>query len=134
MTNIQYIQYKAYFSTTNNVITPLLNSVSFAYTLPFSNIPPSIGNLNNVIIGPNPFKPNAQNNVVTFYNLTPEAEIKIYTITGLLVTDLKKNDNTRTYIWDGKDSHGRLLAPGIYICYFVNSNGQNNHLQLAIQR
>ena len=95
---------------------------------------PSVSNLNNVIIGPNPFKPNAQNNVVTFYNLTPEAEIKIYTITGLLIVDLKKNDTSTAYIWDGKDSHGKFLPTGIYICYFNNSNGQNNHLQLVIQR
>ena len=73
----------SYSSYSHSPFSPVISTRTFVL--------PSLNNLNNVIIGPNPFKPNAQNNVVTFYNLT-EAEIKIYTITGLLVVDLKKND------------------------------------------
>jgi len=121
-----YYWLKANYYSGSSGFSSVISNSTFA-------LPPS-GNLDNVIIGPNPFKPTAQNNVITFYNLTSDAEIKIYSITGILITDLKKNNATDTFIWDGKNSHGKSLPTGIYICYITNSQGQTQHLQLVIQR
>ena len=88
-------------------------------------------NGNTVVIAPNPFIPGSIN-TITFFNLTGNSEIKVFTITGRLLITL--NANTDKYVWDACDSHGRLLAPGDYTCIITDSSGQNVHLQLMIAR
>jgi len=44
-----------------------------------------------------------------------EPEVRIYDIGGHLVKELEKEGNWR-YSWDGKDSSGDPVPPGIYIC------------------
>lgn len=92
--------------------------------------------LNNVIIAPNPFKPNLPGSAdyVTFYNLTQDAEIKIFTVTGRLIVTLKKINNDNKYTWNVRDKNNRLLPSGVYICYITNSKNQKKHLKLIIIR
>ena len=44
--------------------------------------------------------------------------IEVYTLTGrrvALISDAATTAGHQTYHWDGRDSHGRTVAPGIYI-------------------
>ena len=109
----------------NHNTTPQVNWISLQYDSGYST------SLNNVVIAPNPFKPGSIN-TITFFNLTGNTEIKVYTITGRLINIL--NTTYNKYVWDARDSHGRLLAPGVYICVITDSSGQNVHLQLMIAR
>ena len=95
-------------------------------------IPYRVNNLDSVIIAPNPFKANALNSTITFYNLTADAVIKVYTITGRLITSLSTIDYK--CVWDTRDSRGKLLPLGMYTCYISNSKGEKKYLQLMIQR
>ena len=80
--------------------------------------------LDNVVIAPNPFKPDSLNSTITFYNLTSDAVIKVYTITGRLINTL--NANINKCVWDTRDSHGKLLPLGMYTCYITNSRVKKN--------
>ena len=106
--------------------TPQVNWINLQY------VSGDISSLNNVVIAPNPFKPGSQNSSITFYNLTSDAVIKVYSITGRLINTL--NANVNKCVWDTRDSHGKLLPVGMYTCYISNSQGEKKYLQLMIQR
>lgn len=111
----------------NNLRVIAINESSF----------PGINNTNptsiDIIISPNPFKFDNQNNTITFFNLIPNSEIKIFSISGKLIKDLKIVNNNK-YIWDVKDNHGKLLPSGVYMCYFSNPQGMKKYQQLVIKR
>ncbi len=87
----------------------------------------------DIIISPNPFKFDNQNNAITFFNLIPNSEIKIFSISGKLIKDLKMGTDNK-YIWDVRDKNGKLLPSGVYMCYFSNPQGLKKYLQLVIKR
>ncbi|MDD5067140.1 MAG: PQQ-binding-like beta-propeller repeat protein [bacterium] len=88
--------------------------------------------LDHVVIAPNPFKPGSQENVVTFFNLPVKADIKVYTVSGGLITHLTKNDGRDRYTWNARDSSGRSLATGIYLCLIKNYKGEKKLLQFIV--
>ncbi|MCS6904642.1 MAG: two-component regulator propeller domain-containing protein [Bacteroidia bacterium] len=51
------------------------------------------------------------------------ATIKITTVAGTLVRELKSLGGQT--IWDGKDSNGNKVTPGVYIVLFSDAEGQN---------
>jgi len=62
-------------------------------------------NLNNVIVYPNPFKLEPRNNFyrnggIIFSNLTDDARIRIYNLTGELILDTNKNSGDSDYKWN----------------------------------
>lgn len=78
-------------------------------------------NLDNLLVYPNPFKPNAGNietgtwdNGIIFGNLPADTKIEIFTITGdkLLSERLTAGGNWK---WDVKNSDGEKVASGIYV-------------------
>lgn len=72
---------------------------------------------------PNPFRPHAGNDRITFRGLTTRATIRIYTLSGELVRTLVKSDpGTPDLVWTPvtNDSGGRL-ASGVY--FFVAESG-----------
>jgi beta-galactosidase len=77
---------------------------------------------------PNPFNPDTGATTIGF-SVAPGTvvKVKIFDLTGRLVKVLKENrteDNYTKYelVWDGKDSDGRTVSNGVYIC-FVEANG-----------
>jgi hypothetical protein len=85
------------------------------------------GNLAEAYVYPNPFKPNSpgsfQADKLTFKRLPPEADIKIFAITGAKVAEFRKSDPAADhYEWDVTNTDGRKLASGVYI-YFITAPG-----------
>ncbi|MDD5067293.1 MAG: right-handed parallel beta-helix repeat-containing protein, partial [bacterium] len=107
-----------------------------------SNPPPEIpeapepvyDNLDNVKVAPNPFKkndPEGPDHVVFFY-LTPEFDIKIYSVTGAMVSHIQGSSKSGRFNWYVKNEKGEALKPGVYICYVTNSKGQKKTLKLVV--
>jgi subtilase family protein/type IX secretion system substrate protein/VCBS repeat protein len=78
----------------------------------------SAESLKNLIVYPQPVKKNSD--VVTFANITPKTEIKIFDINGKLVVDLKEDNNDGGISWDMSNNKGNRVAAGIYIFYATN--------------
>ncbi|MBP7653636.1 T9SS type A sorting domain-containing protein, partial [Candidatus Dependentiae bacterium] len=97
---------------------------------------PSV-NAANVIVRPNPFKPNDDidetgrnyfsgnaNSGIIFDNLPANATIKIYTLRGALVTEKSLNNTTSNkYQWDVKNDAGREVASGVYLFVVTSPTG-----------
>jgi hypothetical protein len=83
-------------------------------------------NLERVGVVPNPFRANAAwdpetGNELHFINLPVRSTIKIFTLSGDLVTTLQHNDAVRDFErWDLLNAQGRPVASGIYM-YRVES-------------
>jgi hypothetical protein len=87
--------------------------------------------LSNAKAYPNPFDPDRCLSM-TFSDLTAQAQIKIYTISGELVRELDDTNGTGLVCWDGKNTNGSDVASGIYIAS-INGNGTKK-LKIAVQR
>jgi hypothetical protein len=98
------------------------------YTI-VGGIVPGIGienakaNLSAAHCYPVPFKPSMGHTKITFIDLTRDAEIKIYTISGELVMTLKKSDGNDHLFWDVKNSWGEDVASGVYLFLIKNISG-----------
>jgi spore germination protein YaaH len=125
------------------IITPSKTNYTFNPTnIPYTNLSSDITdanftgtknfaeNLENIVVYPNPFKPNMEVNKVTFSNLTKDSKIRIYTITGKLV--IKEKVDSIDYFWNLKNKDGRDVALGIYIYYISNDNGERKIGKIAI--
>jgi len=67
-----------------------------------------------VKVYPNPFRPDF-GQTLTFENISESAVISVYNAGGHLVRSFSGNElSGGRCLWDGKDSHGVLAAPGIY--------------------
>ncbi|MEM4260480.1 MAG: C25 family cysteine peptidase [Candidatus Woesearchaeota archaeon] len=90
---------------------------------------------------PNPFK---DNTYFTFIltQLPEEAYIKIFTIAGRLIKEIKLspsqlNTNFNKIYWDGKDEDGDMISNGVYIYKFIvkkDSKVKTTTQKLAILR
>lgn len=80
---------------------------------------------------PVPFKPSIGHTKITFKDLTRDAEIKIYTISGELVITLIKSDTNDYLEWDVKNSRGEAISSGVYI-YRIKSVNSSKKGKLMI--
>ena len=77
--------------------------------------------LEQVAVVPNPFRATEAwdrigGNEIHFINLPSEAVIKIYTVSGDLVTELQHKDAVRDFArWDLKNANGQDVSSGIYM-------------------
>lgn len=92
------------------------------------------GALDKVTVAPNPWKPRAGQDHITFYNLTPEFEIIIYSISGLEITRVNGTTRNGRYRWECTDRQGEPLKPGVYLCAVKNSRGEKKELRIVISR
>ena len=74
----------------------------------------------NVYAYPNPVKPD-YNGLITVVGLSMNADVKITTSSGALVTQGKSNGGT--FIWDGNDSSGKRVASGVYMVMTAKEDG-----------
>jgi len=93
-------------------------------------------NLREVKVYPNPFNSsNVLHTKVKFMNLTAQAKIRIYTLTGVLVKDL---DVVATDLgnkeWDLTNANGEDIASGLYVFVATNDKGEKFIDKLGIIR
>ncbi|MFZ1946052.1 MAG: T9SS type A sorting domain-containing protein [bacterium] len=80
--------------------------------------------LKRAMVFPNPFIPAmVQGGVLRFANLTPEATITIYDISGRLVWRTALEATAGSATWQGTDGSGRPAASGVYLYVVTNPRG-----------
>jgi len=78
--------------------------------------------LSEVFTYPNPVRPNAVFEGMRFANLTQEATMYVYTVSGRFVNRLEETDGDGGFEWDMRDESGKRIKPGIYV-YRVTADG-----------
>lgn len=76
----------------------------------------------NVYAYPNPVRPD-YTGLITVTGLTYNADVKIVTVNGTLVTEGRSNGGTFT--WDGNDQKGRRVASGVYMVETATEDGKS---------
>ncbi|MBQ5473414.1 MAG: hypothetical protein IIT65_01700, partial [Lachnospiraceae bacterium] len=75
----------------------------------------------NVWAYPNPVEP-GYTGPITITGLMLNSDIKILSSNGAIVNEGRSNGGT--YVWDGCDQKGRMVASGIYMVTTATSNGE----------
>jgi len=113
----------------NHDQTPEIYSISLEYDDGYRE------DINNVVIAPNPFRPNKNNiHYVTFFNLPEHFELNVYSIAGGKIASLKGSSIVGRYRWDVKNKEGVPLKNGVYICNFKDNKGNEKRLKLVVIR
>lgn len=86
---------------------------------------------------PNPFKDNTS--FIFKHNLDSpiDVEIKIYTVSGKLIKEVKRNNINEKYVqidWDGKDSDGDAIANGVYLYKLIVKTVDGNFTNSSIHK
>ncbi|MFH1283404.1 MAG: T9SS type A sorting domain-containing protein [bacterium] len=119
----------------SSAANPTSNTV-VGYTDHFSTFaivqPVPVVNLKQVKVYPMPYNPKAQG-FITVDNLTNDAEITVYTISGEMVCKLLKPDVQGKSYWTGYNEAGKKVASGIYLMHIKSSAGSKT-LKIAIQK
>ncbi len=71
--------------------------------------------LDDVFVYPNPLRPEDAQQFVTFANLTPQAVIRVYTVSGMFIREVLENDGNGGVEWDLKNTDGQLVPGGVYL-------------------
>lgn len=88
--------------------------------------------LQDLRVSPNPFHQGSDANI-TFANLAERATLKIFTPSGREVRSLEETDGDGILLWDGKNSSGNSVEPGVYI-YRVESPGAEKKGKVMVLR
>lgn len=89
--------------------------------------------MSDLKIAPHPVRL-PEHRAIQIQGLSRNASVKIITVTGRLVRDLK-SDGGAVAFWDGKDNRGELVASGIYIAIGISENGKESALgKIAVIR
>jgi len=105
-------------------------SITTGHLSIFGLFTPIVGDLSNVIVYPNPFKPYLGHTEIYFKGLTEKTTIKIYNIAGELVREIENVDGETT--WDARNNSGNKVASGVYIYIITNDEGNKKIGKLAI--
>ena len=88
---------------------------------------------------PNPYQsfdrgdPTRFTQVVTFTHLPPRAIVRIYTLAGIMVKSILKDDPGQFLAWDMKNESGRPVAAGMYLVHIQMPDlGSTKTLKLGI--
>jgi len=91
---------------------------------------PVASNLSGAKAYPNPA---SANQPVKFVQLTAKAEIKIFTIAGLLVRELTA-DSSGEAGWNLQNDAGNKVSSGVYLCLINTASGETEVLKVAVIR
>lgn len=89
--------------------------------------------LNSAFAYPVPFIPSKGHTRITFKNLTRDAEVLIYTVSGELVVRLVKSDLSDALEWKVENGRGEKLASGVYV-YIVKTVNSSKKGKLMVIR
>ncbi|MBI2119454.1 MAG: M6 family metalloprotease domain-containing protein [Elusimicrobia bacterium] len=90
----------------------------------------------DIMVYPNPFRPKNiehANNGIIFRGLPVYSEIKIYTLSGDLVKQLKDEDGDGRVKWNAQTESDQKVESGIYFA-LVKESGKTKTVKIAIQR
>ena len=82
-------------------------------------------NFSNVLVYPNPVKPNYQGSI-SIKGLLTDAEVKITDVSGNLVYKTKALGGQAN--WDGNMTNGREARSGVYLIFCSDEDGNENHV------
>lgn len=71
--------------------------------------------LSEVFAYPNPVRNHAHFDGIRFANLTQQATIKVYSVSGRYVNTIEEKDGDGGTEWDMRDGENKRIKPGIYI-------------------
>jgi hypothetical protein len=106
---------------------------------------PVVANLATFTVYPNPFKPNdghaltgveyngAANTGITFENLPPGSQIRIYTALGELIAEFL-TDASGGAQWDVRNRRNDKVASGVYVYIVTAPNGERRIGKIAVMR
>ena len=87
----------------------------------------------NPYYGYSSYEINQLDNRVKITNLPNQAKVKIFTVGGVLVRTLKKDDNMTSIDWDLKNDFGIPIASGLYIIH-VKASFWDNDAQVFVEK
>ena len=93
--------------------------------------------LSNVSVYPNPYygfhelEAARNDKYVSLNNLPHEANIRVYSLGGTLVREIKKDDETQFARWDLKNQYGYPVASGVYIIR-IESGGNEKVMKMSL--
>jgi flagellar hook assembly protein FlgD len=88
--------------------------------------------LQDLRVSPNPFRLGSDTEV-TFANMAEQATLRIFTASGREVRRLEETDGDGVLRWDGKNSSGDSVSPGVYL-YHVQSPGAEKKGKVMVLR
>lgn len=89
-------------------------------------------NLENLIVYPNPFKPD-EHVRVTIDNLAENSAVSIYTPSGYLVKSFSQEEiKGKLIYWNGKNEAGEYTASGVYLVVAAIEDGKTKVAKLAV--
>lgn len=90
--------------------------------------------LDEAVLAPNPFRwDNGRGFAgITFFRLTPEFELRVFSITGALLYTVQGRSRNGEWTWELGTRNGKKLKSGIYICWITNAAGQKKRIKLVV--
>ena len=95
--------------------------------------------LDGTVVYPNPVSfDTAASGLIKFVNLTDNPALRIYTISGELVKEIRPNDtgnagNNGKIEWDGKNQNGEVVVRGLYIYLITDEAGGRKVGKFAVK-
>ncbi len=89
--------------------------------------------LSLIKVFPNPFNPGRHTQGLTIDNLTSDAKIEIFTVSGELVKKVEYTTRNGRAVWDGTNGDGRKVASGVYIA-LIKASGGNKKVKIAVEK
>jgi len=96
--------------------------------------PSFVFNLNDLTVYPNPFKLSKGYPGIVFDNLTLDARVRIFTVSGELIADSGEIRQWGRWVWNLRNEEGDKVAHGIYIYLITNSSGEKKTGKIVIKR
>jgi subtilisin family serine protease len=87
-------------------------------TATFSSFKPD---LQSVFAYPNPVRPHGQFEGMRFANLTRQASIEVFTLSGRYITRLEETDGDGGMTWNLVGPGGKRLRPGVYVFHVTTT-------------
>ncbi len=123
-----------HFNTPADVFT-------FSTVAPTNLMADAVNDIAKINVFPNPYygfnivEKNQFSRFVTFSHLPAKATIRVFTLAGVLVRTLEKNDPAQFTTWDLQNEAGLPVASGVYLVHIdLPEVGKTKTLKLALVR
>ncbi len=88
--------------------------------------------LSGLTFGPNPLIGNAS---VIFRHLTQNVTIRVYSVSGQLITEIDERESEGTVVWPTTNDKGERISSGVYSILIIDPVGKEERwIDLAIIR
>ena len=92
----------------------------------------TIPDFHSVVVYPNPIRRGSSSDRLTIYSPETIDDIRIYSLSGLLIYERQDMGNARSLVWDLRNQHGQAVTSGIYICVIRDSTGATIVKKIAV--